>query len=61
MKKYTIVVDASVTMSFVVEANSAEEAEEKMEEIIQGENFFADYRKGCDFFNPEQTDVFEEE
>lgn len=61
MAKYTIMVDTYATASYVIEAESMDEAHEKLDEIIQGDNFFEEYRKNCDFFEPTQSDVIEEE
>jgi len=61
MAKYTIMVDTYATASYVIEAESRDEAQEKLDEIIQGDNFFEEYRKNCDFFEPTQSDVIEEE
>lgn len=61
MAKYTIMVDTYATASYVIEAESRDEAREKLDEIIQGDSFFEGYRKNCDFFEPTQSDVIEEE
>ena len=61
MAKYTIMVDTYATASYVIEAESPDEAQEKLDEIIQSDNFFDEYRKLCDFFEPTQSDIIEEE
>lgn len=52
MAKYTVLIDTYACASFVVEADSPEEADEKAQEFIDSENFFVKYREDCDFFEP---------
>ena len=59
MKKYLVCVDTYACASYEVEANSPEEAEDKVYEMIDKEDFFDTYRKDCDFFEP-TTDYIQE-
>lgn len=57
MKKFFIMVDTYATATYEVLAETQDEAHEKVQEIIDGENFFEEYRKNCEFFEPSQSDV----
>ena len=57
MKKFYIMVDTYATSTYEVLAKTEDEAREKVQKIIDGENFFEEYRKNCEFFEPSQSDV----
>ena len=59
MKKFSIMVDTYATSTYEVLAETEDEAREKVQEIIDGENFFEEYRKNCEFFEPTQSDVID--
>lgn len=49
MKKFLVPIDAVTTAYYAIEAETEDEAFEKAEEIIDGEDFFDTYREKCDF------------
>ena len=56
-KKYTVFVDCSATMAYVVDAESADAACEKVEEMVQGADFFETFRNACEIANPVVCDT----
>ena len=59
MAKFLMTIDTYASATYEIEAENADEAEEKMQTIIDGENFFNEYRKQCDFFEPAINDTQE--
>ena len=60
MKKFICFIDCYTPKRYIVEAETREEAEDKAQEIIDCENFFEEYRKDCDFFEPTVSDYIED-
>lgn len=56
-KKYTVFVDCTATMAYEVDAESANAACEKVEEMVQGADFFEMFRKVCEIANPVVSDT----
>ena len=56
MKKYLVCVDTYACASYEVEANSPEEAKEKVHGIISNDDdFWSNYREQCEIFEPTVT------
>lgn len=56
-KQYTVFVDCSATMKYVVDAENADDACEKVEEMTQNADFFEMFRKVCEIWNPVVCDT----
>lgn len=52
-KKFVAVITLETAMSYEVEAENEDEADEKVQEFIDSEDFFDVVREKCDFFSPE--------
>ena len=52
-KKFTVIITMETAMSYEVEAENEDEANDKAQEFIDSEKFFDTVREKCDFFSPE--------
>lgn len=52
-KRFVAVITLETAMSYEVEAENEDEADEKVQEFIDSEDFFDVVREKCDFFSPE--------
>ncbi len=57
MAKFTVFIDCVATKSYEIEAESANAACEIAEQMINGEDFFEQYRQGCDIMEPSVADT----
>lgn len=53
MKKFVAVITLETAMSYEIEAENEDEADERVQEFIDSEDFFDVVREKCDFFSPE--------
>lgn len=51
-KEYQYCVDTYACASFTVQAKNEDEADEKVQQFIDSDDFFTVYRAECDFFEP---------
>lgn len=60
MAKFAVMIDTYATATFMIEAETEDEANDKAEKFIDADDFFVKYREDCDFFEPTVGMISEE-